>query len=130
MRFFNKKSVVTAEADEKVVSPAGTTPAMTPANGSTTSLGHAHEDTQIPSGTGVMPKAKVPLLAIVLGAVASIGGFVFGYESGQISGMSLADLPPCSILSYKFSLANNLMQVSLQCLISWNVSERMAPLAP
>lgn len=32
------------------------------------------------------PKAKVPLLAIYLGLVASIGGFMFGYESGQISG--------------------------------------------
>ncbi|KAF2225996.1 general substrate transporter [Elsinoe ampelina] len=30
--------------------------------------------------------AKVPFIAIFLGLVASIGGFMFGYESGQISG--------------------------------------------
>lgn len=30
--------------------------------------------------------SKVPFLAIFLGLVASIGGFMFGYESGQISG--------------------------------------------
>ena len=31
-------------------------------------------------------KLPVTALAIVLSAVASIGGFMFGYESGQISG--------------------------------------------
>ncbi|TKA64035.1 hypothetical protein B0A49_07358 [Cryomyces minteri] len=29
---------------------------------------------------------RVPFLAYILGAIAAIGGFVFGYESGQISG--------------------------------------------
>ncbi|KAF3001559.1 hexose transporter hxt1 [Curvularia kusanoi] len=33
-----------------------------------------------------VPQGRVPMIAIVLGAVASIGGFIFGYESGQISG--------------------------------------------
>jgi MFS transporter, SP family, sugar:H+ symporter len=32
------------------------------------------------------PQGKVPAIAVILGAIASIGGFVFGYESGQISG--------------------------------------------
>ncbi|KAH7112121.1 general substrate transporter [Dendryphion nanum] len=32
------------------------------------------------------PQGRVPTIAIILGAVASIGGFMFGYESGQISG--------------------------------------------
>ncbi|PNS17595.1 Hexose transporter 2 [Sphaceloma murrayae] len=31
-------------------------------------------------------EAQVPFIAIFLGLVASIGGFMFGYESGQISG--------------------------------------------
>lgn len=39
----------------------------------------------------VQPKAKVPFLAIFLGLVASIGGFMFGYESGQISGKTWSD---------------------------------------
>lgn len=30
--------------------------------------------------------APVTWLAISLGAISSIGGFIFGYESGQISG--------------------------------------------
>ncbi|EQL03720.1 hexose transporter-like protein [Ophiocordyceps sinensis CO18] len=34
---------------------------------------------------------KVTLLACVLGAVASLGGFIFGYVSGQISGFFLMD---------------------------------------
>lgn len=32
------------------------------------------------------PQGRVPAVAVILGAVASIGGFMFGYESGQISG--------------------------------------------
>jgi SP family sugar:H+ symporter-like MFS transporter len=32
------------------------------------------------------PQGHVPAIAVTLGAVASIGGFMFGYESGQISG--------------------------------------------
>lgn len=35
-------------------------------------------------------KGVVTKPAILLGAIASIGGFIFGYESGQISGMSQA----------------------------------------
>jgi len=31
-------------------------------------------------------KPKVKLVAVLLGAIASMGGMVFGYESGQISG--------------------------------------------
>jgi len=36
----------------------------------------------------VEPKEKIPVLALFLGTCASIGGFIFGYESGEISGMS------------------------------------------
>lgn len=31
-------------------------------------------------------KQKITVLSMFLGAVASIGGFMFGYESGEISG--------------------------------------------
>ena len=31
-------------------------------------------------------KQKITVVSIFLGAVASIGGFIFGYESGEISG--------------------------------------------
>ncbi|KAH7324778.1 general substrate transporter [Stachybotrys elegans] len=36
-------------------------------------------------------KERVTLLACLLGAVASIGGFIFGYVSGEISGFFLMD---------------------------------------
>ena len=35
---------------------------------------------------GIDQPTKTPAIAVILGAVASIGGFIFGYESGQISG--------------------------------------------
>ena len=37
----------------------------------------------------VIEKQHATLFAIVMGGIASIGGFIFGYESGQISGKSL-----------------------------------------
>jgi SP family sugar:H+ symporter-like MFS transporter len=38
---------------------------------------------EIPASTG-----KVTFIACFMGLVASIGGFMFGYASGQISGIS------------------------------------------
>lgn len=35
------------------------------------------------------PAGKVTFMAVFMGLVASIGGFMFGYASGQISGTSL-----------------------------------------
>jgi hypothetical protein len=37
----------------------------------------------------LVAKKKVTALAWILGGAASIGGFIFGYESGQISGEAL-----------------------------------------
>jgi SP family sugar:H+ symporter-like MFS transporter len=70
MRFFPKK---TEEATEKGT-PANSTPTDTPARGNSHTVVDEH------------PEGRVPFIAVVLGACASIGGFMFGYESGQISG--------------------------------------------
>lgn len=70
MRFFGKK---TKEVQEKGT-PANSTPADTPPRGNS----YIADDDA--------PKGRIPAVAVILGAVASIGGFMFGYESGQISG--------------------------------------------
>ncbi|KAF4551123.1 Hexose transporter HXT13-like protein [Elsinoe fawcettii] len=44
------------------------------------------EKTSSRRSSGGDEEAKVPFIAIFLGLVASIGGFMFGYEGGQISG--------------------------------------------
>lgn len=53
------------------------------------------EKTSSPSRPGnaelPVPQQKVTFLAVYLGLVASIGGFMFGYVSGQISGFFLMD---------------------------------------
>ena len=75
MKFFQKKASK-AEGKEKAT-PDTTTPAETPSRGNSATL---------PSPADLQPEGRTPLIAIILGAVASIGGFMFGYESGQISG--------------------------------------------
>ena len=45
---------------------------------------HAHVDIQ--HADFKFEQLPVTPIAIILGAIASIGGFIFGYESGQISG--------------------------------------------
>ncbi len=74
MGFFSKKN--TGEVPAEKGSPQSATPVDTPAR------------TVSPTrdGAAVEPKGRVPAIAVILGAVASIGGFMFGYESGQISG--------------------------------------------
>jgi len=54
----------------------GQAEASTPAHGS------IHEDNKVQ----IPPAASLPFKAYYLGAVASIGGFLSGYESGEISG--------------------------------------------
>lgn len=41
----------------------------------------------------VVEEGKVTFLAVMLGVISSIGGYMFGYESGQISGMSWKHAP-------------------------------------
>jgi|TARA_R110002003_G_scaffold562_7_gene20452 SP family sugar:H+ symporter-like MFS transporter len=70
MRFFRKP----AEEAHVKGTPATSTPTDTPPRGhSPEAEKHVHQ-------------GRVPVIAVVLGACASIGGFMFGYESGQISG--------------------------------------------
>ena len=73
MKFLGKK---TEEVPAEKGTPESATPAETPAR------------TVSPTrdGRDVEPTGRVPAVAVILGAVASIGGFMFGYESGQISG--------------------------------------------
>lgn len=71
MRFFRK---TTEEVQEKGT-PTNSTPTDTPARGNSLNAENA-----------LVTEGRVPAIAVVLGAVASIGGFMFGYESGQISG--------------------------------------------
>jgi hypothetical protein len=84
MRFFRNKP--TEEVAQKGT-PNSTTPAETP----------ARRTSDVPQADGLggipQPQGRVPAVAVTLGAVASIGGFMFGYESGQISGICLIASP-------------------------------------
>ena len=73
MGLFSKKA---PEGVAEKGTPETSTPAETPAR------------TVSPTrdGAEIEPQGRVPAIAVILGAVASIGGFMFGYESGQISG--------------------------------------------
>jgi hypothetical protein len=81
MKFFQRNASKQEAATEKGTpegsTPAQSTPAQTP---------HRQDSTVLPNPVELQPEGRIPLIAIVLGAVASIGGFMFGYESGQISG--------------------------------------------
>jgi SP family sugar:H+ symporter-like MFS transporter len=72
MRFFNKTKKVDDQVHEKA--PTNATPLDTPPRAVS------------PARDAIEEPTKVPVIAVILGAVASIGGFMFGYESGQISG--------------------------------------------
>ena len=76
----------TSEYSTPAMTPVAHTPtAGTPANGSI----HHSTDAEIQHHDNVSvqsEKPKVKVLAVFLGFIASMGGMVFGYESGQISG--------------------------------------------
>ncbi|KAJ8098045.1 hypothetical protein POJ06DRAFT_27432 [Lipomyces tetrasporus] len=85
MRFFNRSKVSMPSLEKE---SAATTPsAGTPRPQSPVQAASAETD------AGMQLSAKdAPLLAYILGAVASIGGFMFGYQTGQISGfLEMAD---------------------------------------
>ncbi|KAF2443723.1 general substrate transporter [Karstenula rhodostoma CBS 690.94] len=98
---FNKKS--SGKASEKDTSNM-TTPAHTPPR-----QGSYPEVEE--------PKGRVPVVAVVLGAIASIGGFMFGYESGQISGfMAMSDFIDRFGEDGKFSAVRQGTIVGLLCI--------------
>jgi SP family sugar:H+ symporter-like MFS transporter len=68
--------------------PAETPATLTPANNSQTSLPIQHNSNVAVAPEDALKKQPITMKAILLGAIASIGGFMFGYESGQISGRS------------------------------------------
>ncbi|KAF9630113.1 putative hexose transporter protein [Lasiodiplodia theobromae] len=62
-----------------------------PENLSHTKSAHNGSDTGGPVDAH-LPSRKAPAIAWIMGAVASMGGFMFGYESGHISGiMAMSD---------------------------------------
>lgn len=77
MRFFKKSA---PDGVHEKGTPDSATPAQTPPRQNSNAV-----------AADLQPAGRVPFVAIVLGAVASIGGFMFGYESGQISGFLAMD---------------------------------------
>lgn len=63
MRFYRKNDEVAEKG-----TPVTTTPTYTPARG----------NSHIAKAADLEPKGRVPAIAVILGAVASIGGFMFG----------------------------------------------------
>ncbi|EHL00237.1 putative Hexose transporter 2 [Glarea lozoyensis 74030] len=84
MRFF-KKSQPAVNAEPKEVSPSDTPVGTTARNSSVAYDGKPVTDMAPPPPVHLEePEARTK--ALILGGIASIGGFLFGYESGQISG--------------------------------------------
>jgi SP family sugar:H+ symporter-like MFS transporter len=92
MALFNRKKEPEAHAGEispsEKATPAQTPADRTPANNSQSSLPIQAEHNSHVAPEEALKKQPVTPFAVILGAIASIGGFMFGYESGQISGKS------------------------------------------
>lgn len=102
MGIFNRKKQPDAVAAE--VSPSEKN-ASTENSAIVTPRGNLQSSLPI-RGENIVPeealkKQPITPFAVVLGAIASIGGFMFGYESGEISGKPLIQL--CRTGSYIYS---------------------------
>ena len=75
-------SPIQAPSEQEKSITEGSTPADQSRDNVSTQA--AHGNNLAPSN---IEERRVTSTAILLGAIASIGGFMFGYESGQISGM-------------------------------------------
>ncbi|KAM3080425.1 hexose transporter hxt5 [Clarireedia jacksonii] len=89
MGLFSKKKTESTVFNEKNVSstegtPAAHTPTETPVAARSLNESAPEHHDNVP--VAELEKQPVTRLALMLGAIASIGGFMFGYESGQISG--------------------------------------------
>lgn len=94
---FHKKKAPKAHLGEinpsEKPTPAETPATLTPANNSESSLPIQAEHSSNVTPEERLKKQPVTKMAVLLGAIASIGGFMFGYESGQISGKSSNSIP-------------------------------------
>ncbi len=97
MGFFSRKGSTAVDAVPRGKRSNATsttqTAVGTPMNASNTSLEKAAReaaDANVAAGAKAADVEALPItgIAIWLGAIASCGGFIFGYESGQIGGMS------------------------------------------
>ncbi|KAE8447186.1 hypothetical protein EG329_011017 [Mollisiaceae sp. DMI_Dod_QoI] len=133
MRIFSKKpDGASARPASVKVAEKSTPQSMTPQDGVTprTSI---HGRSTLPVVPENAPEeGPVTWLALILGGVASIGGFMFGYESGQISGrkqttslLALTDSPGFLAMSdfldrfgenHKFSAARQGTIVGMLCI--------------
>jgi SP family sugar:H+ symporter-like MFS transporter len=91
MGLFTKKkleaqSFNTIFVQEKSVTDI-TPPPETPADSSEVNVSAQNVQGGNAATNNTLDKPSITTQAILLGAIASIGGFMFGYESGQISGM-------------------------------------------
>lgn len=76
-----------AASTEKDKSPASTRKSSAiQSNVADATVSTVPQDPAATVGGPVKPSEKVTTIAFALSAIASIGGFMFGYESGQISG--------------------------------------------
>jgi SP family sugar:H+ symporter-like MFS transporter len=87
MGVFNKTSAANPAAEAPIVQEKSVTGTSTPVDRSEANA----SSTQAVQGSNIIvdnavEQRRVTPIAVLLGAIASIGGFMFGYESGQISG--------------------------------------------
>ena len=108
MGMFHKKKAPEAHVGEinpsEKPTPAETPATLTPTNNSESSLHIQTDHSSNVAPEEALQKQPVTKMAVLLGAIASIGGFMFGYESGQISGKSLNSIPTINqaLMYYRF----------------------------
>lgn len=88
MGFLNRLPHSSTTSEKSTPKTTGAT--NTPANHSVASLPHDNNAANAyeKRSSDTVEEGSVSWFAIFMGSVASIGGFMFGYESGQISGSS------------------------------------------
>jgi hypothetical protein len=93
MGFFKSKTATAVTEKSAADGPESSTPASQTlaisANHSITSLDKQFEQT---APAQPIEQGKITAKAVILAAIAAIGGFIFGYESGQIGGTHSSNL--------------------------------------